>query len=124
MRAVHLDERVRELVDLQGGCERILKTPIPFAYAVHIKHFLVLYLLSMPFVLVGKMGWYAVPVTMVISFALSGVEEAGVEIEDPFGYDPNDLPLESICAAVERDAARLAELGHPARPDEQFPRAG
>lgn len=32
-------------------------------------------------------------------------------IEDPFGEDPNDLPLEQICATVERD--RLALLPEP-----------
>ncbi len=122
--AVHLDERVRELVDHQGACERIFKTPIPFTYAVHIKQFLVLYLLTLPFVLVGKMGWLAIPMTMVISFGLSGVEEAGVEIEDPFGYDPNDLPLEGICSTIERDATRLADVARPEPPGERLPRAG
>jgi putative membrane protein len=105
--AVHLDERVRELIDLQGGCERILKTPIPFNYAVHIKQFLMLYLVTLPFVLVRLVGWLAVPMTLVVSFGLIGIEEAGVEVEDPFGTDPNDLPLESFCFTIARDTASL-----------------
>ena len=43
------------------------------------------------------MGWVAVPTVAVIAFGLLGIEEAGIEIEDPFGTDPNDLPLEAIC---------------------------
>jgi putative membrane protein len=105
--AVHLDERVRELIDHQGGCERILKTPIPFNYAVHIKQFLMLYLVTLPFVLVRLVDWLAVPMTLIVSFGLVGIEEAGVEVEDPFGTDANDLPLESFCFTIARDTASL-----------------
>ncbi len=105
----HLDERVRELMDYQGGCERILRTPIPFNYAVHIKQFLMIYLFTLPIGLVPNLGWYAVPTTLMIAFGLIGIEEAGVEVEDPFGYDPNDLPLEAICANIEREILALAE---------------
>lgn len=105
-----LEVQVRTLLDNQGGCERILRTPIPFAYAVHIKQLLFLYLLSLPFVLVGEMGWVAIPTTAAIAFGLLGIEEAGVEIEDPFGDDPNDLPIEAICATIGRDAKAAAEM--------------
>ncbi len=102
--AQSLEAQVRTLVDNQGGCERILRTPIPFAYAVHIKQMLTLYLLTLPFALVGEMGWIAIPATAVIAFGMIGIEVAGTEIEDPFGTDPNDLPLEAICATIARDA--------------------
>ena len=36
-----------------------------------------------------------------------GIEEAGVEIERPFGTDPNCLPLEQICSSIARDAVAL-----------------
>lgn len=108
--AQSLEANVRVIVDSQGGCERILRTPIPFAYAVHIKQLLFLYLLSLPFILVGEMGWVAIPSTAAIAFGLLGIEEAGVEIEDPFGDDPNDLPIEAICATVGRDAKSASDL--------------
>jgi putative membrane protein len=38
-----------------------------------------------------------------------GVEEAAIEIEDPFGLDFNDLPLEQICATIARDVNQLAK---------------
>lgn len=105
-----LESQVRNLLDNQGGCERILRTPIPFAYAAHIKQLLFLYLLSLPFILVGEMGWVAIPSTAAIAFGLLGIEEAGVEIEDPFGDDPNDLPIETMCATIGRDAKATAEM--------------
>lgn len=97
------------LLDCQGACERILRTPIPFAYAVHIKQLLMLYLVTLPLVIVPKMGWAATFVVAAISFGLLGIEEAGVEIEDPFGDDPNDLPIEAICATIQRDTMALAK---------------
>lgn len=107
--AQSLEANVRTLLDNQGGCERILRTPIPFAYAVHIKHLLTLYLLTLPFVLIGEMSWVAIPTVAVIGFGLLGIEEAGVEIEDPFGDDPNDLPIEAICSTIGRDAMALTD---------------
>ena len=104
-----VESHVKTLLDCQGGCERILRTPIPFAYAVHIKQLLLLYLGTLPLILVGELGWVAVPTVMGISFGFLGIEEAGVEIEDPFGDDPNDLPIEAICATIARDGQSLAD---------------
>lgn len=109
MMAQALEGQVRNILDNQGGCERILRTPIPFAYAVHIKQLLMLYLITLPFILVVPMGWVAIPTVAAIAFGLLGIEEAGVEIEDPFGDDPNDLPIETICATIGRDTTALAE---------------
>src|SRR5262249_33486782 len=53
-----MDANVTALVDLWGGAERIMKTPIPFAYAQHIKAFLTLFCLSVPFAMVDVMGRY------------------------------------------------------------------
>lgn len=105
--ARHLESQVAGLLDAQGACERILKTPIPFVYAVHIKHLLLIYLASLPFVLIPLVGWLTPLVVAAIAFGLLGIEEAGVEIEDPFGTDPNDLPLESICETIEKSVREL-----------------
>jgi len=107
--AESFDTYVRAMVDSAGGCERILRTPIPFAYAVHIKQLLLLYLFTLPFALVTDMGWVAIPTAAIIAFGMLGIEEAGVEIEDPFGDDPNDLPIETICATIGRDTKSLSE---------------
>lgn len=100
---LYIDELIGSLINQQGACERILNTPVPFAYVVHIRQLLLAYLITLPFVLTPLMGAIAIPAVMLITFGLLGIEEAGVEIEDPFGDDPNDLPLEAICATIERD---------------------
>lgn len=105
--ANRMEALVAILVDNQGGCEKIRRTPLPFIYAALIKQTLLLYLATLPFVLVERMGMVAPLVLMGVSIGMLGIEEAGVEIEDPFGLDLNHLALDQICATIGRDAADL-----------------
>lgn len=98
------------LVECVGGCERILKTPMPLAYAIHLKQLLLLYCLSLPFQIVGTSGWWTGPIVILISFTLFGIEEIGIEIENPFGHDANDLPLDTICDTMLRNINDLMTL--------------
>ena len=100
-----LDQNVQLLVDYLGGCERIHRTPLPFAYVVHLRRALVIYCFTLPFALVDLMDWKwgTVLGTLFLSYVYFGIEEIGVEIEDPFGEDENDLPLETICASISRN---------------------
>lgn len=106
--ASRLESLVGTLVDNQGGCEKIRRTPLPFVYAALIKQMLLVYLGTLPFVLVERMGFVAPLVLLGVSLGMLGIEEAGVEIEDPFGHDSNHLPLDAICAVVARDVADLS----------------
>jgi putative membrane protein len=40
---------------------------------------------------------------VLLAFVFLGIEEIGVEIEDPFGQDANDIPMERICATIEHN---------------------
>lgn len=80
----------------------------PFVYAALIKQVLLLYLATLPFVLVPVMGVIAPLVVAGVSPGMLGIEEAGVEVEGPFGLDRNHLPLDSICDMIRRDAEDLA----------------
>lgn len=113
---VAIDSNVQLLIDYIGACERIMKTPLPFAYVVQLRRALVLYCLTLPFVLVGTFGWSAIVYTFMITYILFGIEEIGVEIENPFGSDYNDLPLEKICATIERDLSGMIEARREANP--------
>ncbi len=107
LQAMAMEQVLNAMVDAQGGCERIQKTPLPFVYASLIRQLLFIYLGSLPLVLVARMGFAAPLVVAVVSFGMFGIEEAGVEIERPFGKDPNCLPLEQICATIARDTVTL-----------------
>lgn len=96
-----IDQNLTALNDALGGAERILKTPIPFAYAQHIKTFVMLFVFTAPFAMAETMKWWTPLASGLLAFALLGIDEIGVEIEDPFGHDENDLPLDAIGAGID-----------------------
>jgi putative membrane protein len=105
-----LDQNIQQLVDYLGGCERIRKTPMPFAYAVHLRRALVLYCFTLPFAMVETFGWTTVVDVLVLAYTFFGIEEIGVEIEGPFGHDDNDLPLEDICETIHKNLYAMAGI--------------
>ncbi|MCA9189525.1 MAG: bestrophin family ion channel [Pirellulaceae bacterium] len=104
---VSIDQYVGQFIDLIGGCERIHKTPMPYAYMVHARRALILYLLTLPLALCSKLHWWSAIATACVAFVFLGIEEIGVEIEDPFGQDDNDLPLEKICKTIENNIVAI-----------------
>lgn len=108
-----MDANVTQLIDVWGGCERIRRTPIPFAYAQHIKGFLTLFCFTAPFAMVEQMHRYTPIAAAILAFGMFGIEEIGVEIEDPFGYDANDLPLDAIGARITDDTAVMVDQAPP-----------
>ena len=98
-----MDTQVANLIDAAGACDRIHRTPLPFAYVVHLRRCLSIYCATLPFATLDGFGWGQVVVSTLVAFILLGIEEIGVEIEDPFGCDANDLPLEDFCQTAERD---------------------
>jgi putative membrane protein len=80
--------------------EHILTTPLPFVYAVHIRHTVWLYLFLLPFQLVSEFNWHTVPAVFIGAFIYLGFVAAGEEIEQPFGYDENDLDLDMFCQDI------------------------
>lgn len=96
--------------DVLGKCERIRKTPIPFSYSSYVKQFVVLYALMVPFALVKEFGYGAVIAAMFSFFATMGLELLATEIEEPFGTDPNDLPLTSIGETIARDVRQILSV--------------
>lgn len=80
-----------------GACDRIIKTPIPLTQVISMKTLLLLYCLSLAFQLVDYFRWITGLIVAFLSFLLLGLEEINSEIENPFGYDYNDLPLDASC---------------------------
>jgi len=94
--------------DSLSTMERILTTPLPFVYSVHIRHTVWIYLFTLPLQLVSMFGWHTIAGVAVASFIFLGFLAAGDEIEQPFGYDDNDLDLDLFCREViRRDLERL-----------------
>lgn len=98
------------MVDALGACERILKTPIPVAYQIHLQQILLIYCLILPFKVVDNLEIFTGLVVAIISFTLLGIEEIARQIENPFGYDENDLQLDVICQAMLKNIEDLISL--------------
>ena len=98
------------MVDILGACERILKTPVPIVYGIVFKALLIVYFLLLPFSLVQGINWWTGPAMVLISFIILSINEIGNEIEEPFGRDPNDLPLDFICRGLVGNIKHILSL--------------
>ena len=54
----------------------------------HTSRFLVMWLAFLPFSLWDACHWVTIPASGIIAFLLLGIEEIGVQIEEPFGILP------------------------------------
>jgi putative membrane protein len=102
-----LEETICDMGAVAGGCERILSTPMPLSYTRFTGRALVVWLAAMPLALWPLTGWATPPVLFVISYIILGIDEIGVEIEEPFCI----LPLQALCEAIRRDVGIAEAAG-------------
>ena len=107
-----LDERLSTLAALQAGCERIANTPLPFAYMLLLHRSAYIFCLLLPFGLASPLGWLTPLFTAVIAYSFFGLDALSEELEDPFGVEANDLPLDRMCRVCEISV--FEALGEPA----------
>jgi len=96
-----LDESLRHLLDIQGGCERIKKTPFPRGYGFIAERLIRYFSFLFPFAIVGDLGWFVVPMNLLVCLAFMLISEAGRVLEDPFTMFWNGLPLSAISRMIE-----------------------
>ncbi|KIJ64004.1 hypothetical protein HYDPIDRAFT_175742 [Hydnomerulius pinastri MD-312] len=94
---------LNQLVDALTGLERILTTPIPFSYSIHLWLVTVIYCLALPFQIWSALKWFTIPATVLASFAFFGFLVAGEEIES---YDKNDLNMDLFVHNIIRKELR------------------
>ena len=104
---INLDKELKDLIDIMGGCERIRNTPIPYSYMMYIKKFIFIYIITLPFGFVTDSGYFTILIVLLITFVLMSVELIAEEIEDPFGYDLNDLPTEELSLKIRENVAEI-----------------
>lgn len=118
------EEQRSSLVDHLGGCERILKTPLPRSGAIQARQFIFLLLITLP---VGLMDafetvpsnpssimqvtnqiWIVPLYVMLLAYPLLSLDRIGMELQNPFSTHRIDfLPLDSICMSIERNVLEL-----------------
>jgi len=102
-----LNGELSSFTDICGACERIKNTPIPYSYSVFIKRFIFLYVVTLPFGYAFSLGYLIIPVVAFVFYVLASLEIIAEEIEDPFGGDENDLPLDKIAHTIHKNMNEL-----------------
>lgn len=97
-----LDQHAASLMNICGACERILKTPLAPSWRRFIRQSITIYLITMPWGLVEDLSWFTVPTMMLVSYFMIGMETTAEDIEQPFDLGHDDLPLDEICATIEK----------------------
>ncbi|MEO8013125.1 MAG: bestrophin family protein [Polaromonas sp.] len=98
---VTLDNTLSALNAAAASCERIKSTPVPFSYTLLLHRTAYLYCFLLPFGLVDTIGFMTPFVVAIVAYTFFGLDALGDEIEEPFGLEANDLPLDTLCRAIE-----------------------
>ena len=105
-----IHNEVAMIMDNYGSCEKVVNQPPPGCIITHLKSTLMVYVCSLPMILVHEVGvWGVVPVTTILSLALFGIEAAAEQIEQPFGNRPYDLPVRALMNSNSRDLEQTSE---------------
>jgi ion channel-forming bestrophin family protein len=107
--ASQLTVQLNTLVSAYGSMETIHWTPLPVAYLIHMRQVLALFGCVLPFALVEEMGWWTILLTAFIMFTLYGIEAIGQQLEDPFGYDRNDIKVDAIVEDLRVETSVMLE---------------
>ena len=113
---MQLDAHLKGFMDVCGGCERIRSTPLAVSYRAFLRQGIVLNLLALPWYVPREVAIYlSLPVVLIGSYFLIGLELIAEDIEDPFGDDGDDLPLDYICEKIQATISEILTV-----PKQQF----
>ncbi|MFC0686601.1 bestrophin family protein [Novosphingobium clariflavum] len=115
-----IEEQLHLMAQVQAGCERIALTPVPFSYSLLLHRTAYIFCLALPFALAGTLGWWTLLPVLLVSYTFFGLDALGDQLEDPFGLEPNDLPLDAMARTIEREMLAIlgeADLPPPLAPE-------
>ncbi len=112
--AAAVDATLSALTAAAAACERIKNTPVPFSYTLLLHRTAYLYCFLLPFGLVDTVGFMTPFVVAIVAYTFFGLDAVGDELEEPFGLESNDLPLDTLCRGIE--ISLLASLGETELP--------
>jgi ion channel-forming bestrophin family protein len=102
-----IDAELAKLMEICGGCERIQRTRIIGSYRVFARQCVLLFLVTLPWGIVQDFGWWTAPLTALTAYFMLGMEIVAEHVEEPFGYDDDDLDLDSLCRTIDQSLASI-----------------
>lgn len=118
-----MNQRMNDLSVVLAGCERIASTPVPFAYTLILHRTVYLFCIMLPFALVSDLHYMTPFVSVLISYTFIALDTLAEELEEPFGLENNDLPLDAICNTLEIDLRQMndeADIPVKMQPDRRY----
>jgi len=120
-RYMEMQKALRELLVLQGQCERIKNFPYPRQFASFNIYYVWIFIVLLPFGMIyefEKLGslfvWLTIPFTMLIAWVFHSMEKVGSATENPFEGSANDVPITALSRTIEIDLREmLNELNIP-----------
>lgn len=99
--------------EILTSTERIVNTPLPLAYSIAISQITWLYVIMLPLQLYSTLGWVTIPACLISTYIILGILTIGRKIENPFGTDVNDLPLDLFCETIAREIDVISSKPKP-----------
>lgn len=111
------DQTIRDLLEVQGGCERIKNTPFPRMYGFIAERLILAFSLLLPMGMASELGWITVPMSLLVCSGFLLISEVGRVLEDPFTLFWPALPLSALSTTIELNLReRLGETDLPPPP--------
>lgn len=104
---ITLNIEIQDFTNICGACERIKNTPIPQSYTSFLKKFIVIYVATLPVGYVFSIGYFVILAVPFIFYVLASLELIAESIEDPFGTDSDDLPIEKISENIKKHVQEI-----------------
>lgn len=117
-----IQRHVIEMGNIQAGCDRINSTPLPLPYSVLLHRAVFCFCWLLPFGVSGTLGLWTPLLVGLVAYLFLGLDELSKELEEPFGTELNDLPLDSMVRLIERETLALLgdELPHAHTPKQFY----
>jgi len=105
-----MNRYMNDLVEIDEQCKGIRKVPSPSSYSTHLRTFLILFTICLPFGFIHQHNFMMVFILMIIYGAYEGCSVVTEEMEEPFGLDKYDIPLDDICYSLKKHVHQLLDV--------------
>lgn len=112
--AVAITKLLDQMGAVQGACERIATTPLPFPYQLLVHRTAYMYICLAPFAMAEEMGWWTPLFNSIVAYTFFGLDELARQLEQPFGLEPQCLALNAVCRTIEVSASEAMDTMSPA----------
>ncbi len=117
-----LQKMLREFGDQQSRSERIKNFPFPRQHAFINSLFVRIMVFLLPFGMIGEverlnesvegwakghMVWLVVPLSLLITWMYTSLDQVGESTENPFEGGANDVPISFLCEQIEAEAREM-----------------